>query len=141
MTTGGEGGMLLTNNDKYWSEAWSFKDHGKSWERVHASDHPPGFRWLHEGFGSNWRLTEIQGAIGRLQLRKLERWVTQRRANANLLNEAFKDIDALRLTLPPENVHHAYYKYYAFVRPERLKSDWSRDSYRPWSGYIYGTGN
>ncbi len=62
-----------------------------------------------------------------MQLRKLERWVTQRRANANFLNEAFKDIDALRLTLPPENVHHAYYKYYAFVRSERLKSDWSRD--------------
>lgn len=127
MTTGGEGGMLLTNNFKYWSEAWSFKDHGKSWERVHASDHPPGFRWLHESYGSNWRLTEIQAAIGRLQLRKLDRWVGQRQANADRLNEAFKDIDALRLTLAPENVHHAYYKYYAFIRPERLQSDWTRD--------------
>ena len=127
MTTAGEGGMLLTNDETYWKDAWSFKDHGKSWERVHASDHPPGFRWLHEGIGSNWRLTEIQAAIGRLQLRKLEQWVTQRRANVLLLNEAFKDLGAFRLTLPPENVHHAYYKYYAFVRPERLRSNWSRD--------------
>jgi dTDP-4-amino-4,6-dideoxygalactose transaminase len=119
--------MLLTNNEKYWSQAWSFKDHGKSWERVHASDHPPGFRWLHEGIGSNWRLTEIQAAIGRIQLRKLDGWVARRRHNAHSMSEAFKDVDALRLTFPPENVHHSYYKYYAFVRSELLKSDWSRD--------------
>jgi dTDP-4-amino-4,6-dideoxygalactose transaminase len=127
MTTAGEGGMLLTNNERYWSAAWSFKDHGKSWDLVHTSDHPPGFRWLHEGVGTNWRMTEIQGAIGRLQLGKLDEWVSKRRAHAQMFNEAFKDIDALRLAVPAENVYHSCYKYYAFVRPDRLAQGWSRD--------------
>ena len=34
--------------------------------------HPPGFRWLHDGFGNNFRLTEIQCAVGRIQLSKLK---------------------------------------------------------------------
>lgn len=127
ITTAGEGGMLLTNNERYWSAAWSFKDHGKSWDRVHDSDHPPGFRWLHEGIGTNWRMTEIQGAIGRLQLGKLDEWVSKRRAHAQMFNEAFKGIDAIRLAVPPENVYHACYKYYAFVQPDRLAQGWSRD--------------
>jgi dTDP-4-amino-4,6-dideoxygalactose transaminase len=128
MTTAGEGGMLLTNDESLWSAAWSFKDHGKSWERVHADDHPPlGFRWLHESFGSNWRMTEIQGAIGRLQLRKLERWVEQRRAHAERFAEGLADIPALRITAPSTREYHSYYKYYSFVNPERLRPDWNRD--------------
>ena len=127
MTTAGEGGMLLTNNSALWQQAWEFKDHGKSWERVHADDHPLGFRWLHESFGSNWRLTEIQGAIGRIQLRKLDGWVKARRANADRLRDELSDLSVLRIPEPASHEHHAYYKFYAFVRPERLKHDWSRD--------------
>lgn len=127
MTTGGEGGMLLTNDDALWERAWAFKDHGKSYDAVYRRRHKPGFRWLHESFGTNWRLTEMQAAIGRRQLGKLPRWIAARRRNADILTDAFKNIDALRLTLPPPTVRHAYYKYYAFVRPERLKPGWDRD--------------
>lgn len=127
MSTGGEGGMLLTRDEKLWHTAWSFKDHGKSWNRVHASDHAPGFRWLHETVGSNFRMTEVQGAIGRLQLQKLDEWISRRRDNARTLNNAFSDIPAIRRTEPPENIGHAYYKYYAFVRPERFRRGWNRD--------------
>ena len=127
MTTAGEGGMLLTNDSALWQQAWEYKDHGKSWERVHADDHPLGFRWLHESFGSNWRLTEIQGAIGRIQLGKLENWVEARRANADRLRNGLSDLSVLRIPEPASHEHHAYYKFYAFVRPERLKHDWSRD--------------
>ena len=127
MTTAGEGGMLLTNDSALWQQAWEFKDHGKSWERVHADDHPLGFRWLHESFGSNWRLTEIQGAIGRIQLRKLDDWVKVRRANADRLRDGLSDLSVLRIPEPASHEHHAYYKFYAFVRPERLKHGWSRD--------------
>jgi dTDP-4-amino-4,6-dideoxygalactose transaminase len=127
MTTGGEGGMLLTDDDAVWSSSWAFKDHGKSYESVHHKKHPNGFRWLHDSFGTNWRLTEMQAAIGRVQLRKLEKWVEIRRRNAAILTERFSKLEALRLTIPPPEIFHSYYKYYAFVRPERLKAGWDRD--------------
>ncbi|HYW75343.1 MAG TPA: DegT/DnrJ/EryC1/StrS aminotransferase family protein [Gammaproteobacteria bacterium] len=127
MSTGGEGGMVLFRDEASWRRGWSYKDHGKDWDAVYGREHPPGFRWLHESIGTNWRLTEMQSAIGRIQLRKLPSWVAQRRANAQVLNDAFAGQPALRLTLPPERMGHAYYKYYVFVRPERLKAGWDRD--------------
>ena len=127
LTTGGEGGMLLTNEDALWEKAWSFKDHGKSYDAVYHRQQPPGFRWLHESFGTNWRMTEMQAAIGRRQLRKLPDWLAIRRHNAAILTAAFSRIPAFRLTPPPDNVQHAYYKYYVFVRPEGLKDGWDRD--------------
>ena len=127
MTTGGEGGMLLINDEALWEKAWAYKDHGKSYDAVYHRQHPSGFRWLHESLGTNWRLTEMQAAIGRRQLRKLPDWVDARRRNAAVLTAAFSGMPGLRVTLSPENVLHAYYKYYVFVRPELLKPDWDRD--------------
>jgi hypothetical protein len=127
MTTGGEGGMLTTNDEAIWELAWSFKDHGKSLDAVYRRAHPPGFRWLHESFGTNWRLTEFQSAIGRTLLRKLPRMVARRRKNAAILTVSFQRHDALRITSPPAHVGHSYYKYYVFVRPEKLKTGWTRD--------------
>jgi sugar O-acyltransferase (sialic acid O-acetyltransferase NeuD family) len=126
-TTGGEGGMLTTNNESLWERAWSFKDHGKSWDAVYHRQHESVFKWLHESFGSNYRLTEMQSAIGRVALRKLPGWINQRQRNARRLSKALADIPALRLTTPPAHISHGYYKYYAFVRPEMLASGWSRD--------------
>jgi len=127
VTTGGEGGMLTTNRREVWERAWSYKDHGKSYDAVYHREHPPGFRWLHESFGTNWRLTEMQAAIGRVQLNKLPAWVEKRRRNAAILTERFAELPALRVTLPPEDIGHAYYKYYAFLRPEALRDGWNRD--------------
>jgi dTDP-4-amino-4,6-dideoxygalactose transaminase len=127
MTTGGEGGMLTTSDQNLWERAWAFKDHGKSFDAIYNRPHPPGFRWLHETFGTNWRLTEIQSAIGRVQLRKLPRWTRDRQCHAAILTECFSTIPALRVTAPFPGIGHAYYKYYTFVRPDMLKSDWNRD--------------
>lgn len=127
MSTAGEGGMLITPDEALWTAAWSFKDHGKAWERVHETHSRPGFRWLHEGFGSNYRMTEVQGAIGRIQLRKLDEWVTRRRENAARLMEGLSDVDVLRIPRPSEREYHSFYKFYAFVRRERMRSGWSRD--------------
>jgi hypothetical protein len=127
MTTGGEGGMLVTNSDAIREKAWAYKDHGKSYDAVYRREHGPGFRWLHESFGTNWRLTEMQSALGRVQLRKVPEWVEIRRRNATILTEQFEKLPALRVTLPPAEAGHSYYKYYAFVRPERLKQGWDRD--------------
>lgn len=127
MTTGGEGGMLTTDDEDVWRRAWEFKDHGKSWSAVYERKHPPGFRWVHESFGTNWRLTEMQSAIGRKQLAKVDEWVGTRRRHAAFLNRELKFVPALRLTVPPEEIYHSYYKYYAFLEPERLKPEWTRE--------------
>jgi dTDP-4-amino-4,6-dideoxygalactose transaminase len=127
MTTGGEGGMVTTNDQNLWSCMWSYKDHGKSWNAVSERQHPPGFSWLHESFGTNWRLTEMQAAIGRLQLKKMSEWSRKRQENATALSEFFIEVKALRVLKIPAEITHAYYKYYVFVRPESLKEGWGRD--------------
>ena len=127
MTTAGEGGMVTTNSTDLWNLMWSLKDHGKSYDAVHRRKHAPGFRWLHESFGTNWRLTEFQSAIGRLQLQKLKGWVEARRSHVDLFSECFARLPGLRVTTPPQHIGHAYYKYYVFVRPGALKTGWNRD--------------
>jgi dTDP-4-amino-4,6-dideoxygalactose transaminase len=127
MSTGGEGGMLTTNDDELWERAWSFKDHGKDHGAAHKQQTSSGFRWLHDSFGTNWRLTEMQAAIGRSLLAKLPGQLDLRRRNANILSQRFSTLPALRVTIPPEEIGHAYYKYYVFLRPEWLRNGWSRD--------------
>ena len=127
MTTGGEGGMVTTNDRKLWSDMWSFKDHGKSWEAVYERDHPPGFRWLHESFGTNWRMLEVQAVIGRIQLKRMTDWQASRLANAGQIWECASQLKGLRVPIAPEGSVHAAYKCYVFVEPQALKAGWDRD--------------
>jgi dTDP-4-amino-4,6-dideoxygalactose transaminase len=124
MTTGGEGGMLLTDDEAVWRRAWEYKDHGKSWEAIHHRKHPSGFRWLHESFGTNWRMTEIQAAIGRRQLLKLPNWLAQRRANAYRLAKGLSRLQGLSVPLPGDGIEHAWYKFYAMLDLRSLKNGW-----------------
>ena len=127
MTTGGEGGMVTTNNRDWWSAMWSFKDHGKSWEAIYERDHPPGFRWVHESFGTNWRMLEMQAAIGRIQLKKMPVWNAQRKANAERIAAVCRRYAVVRVTDISAEIEHAYYKYYVFVEPGNLADGWTRD--------------
>ena len=127
MTTGGEGGMVTTSDRALWSRMWAYKDHGKSWEAVYEREHPPGFRWLHEGFGTNWRMTEMQAAIGRIQLRRMGDWQAARLANARRIWQAAAELPGLRVPHLPEEIEHAAYKCYVFVEPSRLAPGWDRD--------------
>jgi dTDP-4-amino-4,6-dideoxygalactose transaminase len=126
MTTGGEGGMLVTNNREIWESVWRYKDHGKNFEKVFAKNPAPGFKWLASSFGTNCRMTEIQAAIGRVQLRKLDVQVEKRREFADLFNQAFGNIPGLRTTIPGDGVYHSYYKYYVFINPGELRAGWNR---------------
>lgn len=127
MTTGGEGGMVTTNDRDLWSKMWSFKDHGKSWEAVYERQHPAGFRWLHEGFGTNWRMTEMQAVIGRIQLRRMPEWTRIRNLYAVQIWDASRDCVGLRVPATSAEIQHAAYKCYVFVEPDVLAEGWSRD--------------
>jgi dTDP-4-amino-4,6-dideoxygalactose transaminase len=127
MTTGGEGGMVTTNDRELWSRMWAYKDHGKSWEAVYERSHAPGFRWLHESFGTNWRMMEVQAVIGRIQLGRMKDWQASRANNLQTIWDTARRLPALRVPDFPEGDVHAAYKCYVFVRQERLKEGWSRD--------------
>ncbi|WP_404299876.1 DegT/DnrJ/EryC1/StrS family aminotransferase [Alicycliphilus denitrificans] len=147
MTTGGEGGMVTTNDEALWRTMWSYKDHGKSYEAVYERQHPPGFRWVHESFGSNWRMMEIQAVIGRIQLRRMTQWMQARHDNAATVHGALSQFagqdGVVRLpefacdgqashtpnacgSIGQESLH-AQYKFYAYTRPDRLALGWTRD--------------
>jgi len=127
MTTGGEGGMVTTNNRDLWLKMWAFKDHGKSWEAIYERDHQPGFRWLHESFGTNWRMLEVQGVIGRIQLRRMAQWRVQRINHAERIWSKARELKGLRVPVVSEDLEHAAYKCYVFVEPQHLKAEWNRD--------------
>lgn len=128
MTTGGEGGMVTTNDPGLWSTMWSFKDHGKSWEAVYERQHPPGFRWVHESFGTNWRMLEVQATIGRIQLGRMAGWTERRTAIAHRLAGALAPFaSGVRVPMPDSGLTHAFYRLYAYVRPDGLADGWSRD--------------
>ncbi|MCK0743673.1 DegT/DnrJ/EryC1/StrS family aminotransferase [Chromohalobacter nigrandesensis] len=127
MTTGGEGGMVTTDDEALWRRMWAYKDHGKSWEAVYEREHPPGFRWLHESFGTNWRMTEMQAAIGRIQLQRMPAWKAARQANAQRIWQTATECPGLRVPELPKHLEHAAYKCYVFIEPERLAAGWDRD--------------
>lgn len=141
MTTGGEGGMVTTNDQALWRDMWSFKDHGKSYEAVYERQHAPGFRWLHESFGTNWRMLEMQAVMGRIQLRRMSEWTAQRQRNSNRIIQTLSAFGGAQgvIRLPnfgcascpgqcgAAGCMHAYYKLYAYIRPENLSQGWSRD--------------
>ncbi|MBO1922982.1 DegT/DnrJ/EryC1/StrS aminotransferase family protein [Thiomicrorhabdus sp. 6S3-12] len=127
MTTGGEGGMVTTSDELLWKKMWAYKDHGKSWDAVYNTEHPPGFRWLHESFGTNWRMTEMQAAIGRIQLQRMPEWHQRRLDYASQIWQVARRLDGLRVPEVPSYIKHAAYKCYVFVEPADLAEGWDRD--------------
>ncbi|WP_435980191.1 DegT/DnrJ/EryC1/StrS family aminotransferase [Psychrobacter sp. DM4] len=135
MTTGGEGGMVTTNDEQLWRKMWAYKDHGKSFAAVYETEHALGYRWLHESFGTNWRMTEMQGVIGRIQLNRMQDWTTARTKNAQAIlaacdkwaDKGYLSVPRLEQTSGFEQSQHAYYKLYVYVQPDNLTPDWSRN--------------
>ena len=127
MSTGGEGGMVTTNDESLWKKMWSYKDHGKNFDSIYNKQHPPGFRWLHDSFGTNWRMMEMQAVIGRIQLKKMPEWTAKRLANMEKIYTAFADSPYFSVHRPSDDYVHAAYKCYVQVNTEKLPEGWSRD--------------
>lgn len=136
MTTGGEGGMVTTNDENLWRKMWAYKDHGKSYAAVYETEHPPGYRWLHESFGTNWRMPEMQSAIGRIQLARMSDWTEKRTQNAQAILDActrwaekgYLSVPRLENSADFADAKHAYYKLYVYVKPDNLPEGWTRDA-------------
>ncbi|MBT8585658.1 DegT/DnrJ/EryC1/StrS aminotransferase family protein [Polynucleobacter paneuropaeus] len=148
MTTGGEGGMVTTNDESLWRSMWAYKDHGKSYAAVYEREHPSGYRWLHESFGTNWRMLEMQAAIGRIQLQRMSNWTARRNDNARILTEKLGSLlgPASLLRIPTfacnsecsnseqkcalkesGQCKHAFYKYYAYLNSLRMAPGWDKE--------------
>ena len=128
MTTGGEGGMITTNKKSIWSKVWSLKDHGKSLKAINRFKEKKGFKWLHDKFGSNYRMTEFQASIGRLQLKKMKSWTKIRNSYQNIiwnLCRKYKFLDVPEFKCPTST--HAAYKCYVFINFNSLGSMWTRE--------------
>ncbi|ENV71576.1 hypothetical protein F946_02935 [Acinetobacter johnsonii ANC 3681] len=127
MTTGGEGGMVTTNDEALWKKMWSYKDHGKNFDSIYNKQHPPGFRWLHDSFGTNWRMMEMQAVIGRIQLKKMTDWTEIRNQNMQRIYSAFEKAPYITIFQPSNDYVHAAYKCYVQVNVDQLPEGWSRD--------------
>ena len=135
MTTGGEGGMVTTDSELLWRKMWAYKDHGKSYAAVYETEQSPGYNWLHESFGTNWRMTEMQGVLGRIQLNKMSEWTAKRTTNAEAILEACSKWESKGYLCVPRlehlaqfsNANHAYYKLYVYVQSDNLPTGWTRD--------------
>jgi dTDP-4-amino-4,6-dideoxygalactose transaminase len=127
MTTGGEGGMVTTNDETLWKKMWSYKDHGKNFDSVYNTQHPPGFRWLHDSFGTNWRMMEMQAVIGRLQMKQMPEWTAKRLENMHKIQTAFANSPYFTVHRPSDDYVHAAYKCYVQVNSDVLPEGWSRD--------------
>ncbi|KWV92897.1 DegT/DnrJ/EryC1/StrS aminotransferase family protein [Erythrobacter sp. YT30] len=128
MSTGGEGGMLVMKDETVWRRSWAYKDHGKDPIRLREkSNSAPGeFRYCIDDFGSNFRMTEMQAAIGRLQLKKLDDWVARRRENACALVEEATKHPAVSSMNVPDHAFHTFYKCYVLLDLQLLPEGVSR---------------
>ena len=127
ISTGGEGGMVTTNSKYLWEKMWSNKDHGKNFKAASQNLSSNTFRYIHESFGSNWRMTEMQAVIGQIQLKRIDDWHNKRLKNAKKIWSMSNKCKGLRVPLIQDYIEHAAYKCYVFVETKFLKSDWTRE--------------
>ncbi len=127
ISTGGEGGMITTNNPEIKKFIWSFKDHGKNFDLYKSPNSNFTFKWVHENFGNNFRMTEMQSVIGIKQLELLNNWTKIRTNNARIIREKLEDLNAISIPIPSKKYKHAWYKFYCYIEKDAFKEGWSRD--------------
>ncbi len=131
----GEGGMITFKDAEKFERAWSYRDHGRSYKKAHGAtvgEVSAEFKWMTDTFGSNARMGEMEGALGRIMLKNLEGYHEARTMNALRLAERFEDIVGIEALLPSEQeratgTNHAFYRLYTRVNLALLRPEWSRN--------------
>lgn len=121
ISTGGEGGMIVFQDPDRATWARSYKDHGKNFSKMDNHDHGYAFAYVHDAVGTNLRMTEMQAAVGRCQLAKLDHWIELRNANAKIWRAAFQALNCLKIPVPADDCLHAYYRFYAIIDKTHLR--------------------
>tara|TARA_B100000900_G_scaffold400922_1_gene405044 strand:- start:5727 stop:6899 length:1173 start_codon:yes stop_codon:yes gene_type:complete len=129
MTTGGEGGMITTNNPSLFKKAASFNNHGKNLTKFFdLSDKKISmFPYIHDSLGLNYRMTEMQSAIGNIQLSRIQKWNQIRNRNAEVIINKIKNLNIVKVPKINSEFNHAFYKLYLVLQSEFIKSGFSRD--------------
>lgn len=128
MTLGGEGGMITTNSKKYINFARSFNNHGKNFSKISKRKNKiPKFIYIHDSIGSNYRMTEMQSVIGRIQLKKMQKWTSQRNINAQHIYSSVANLPLVNIPIVADHIKHAFYKCYLTINKNFLKKGWNRD--------------
>ncbi len=138
ISTGGEGGMISTNNKRLFLKSWSLKEHGKNYNHVFFKKHKTNFKWLHDNLGSNYRMTEMQASIGREQLSILDKTINKRNLVANLYIKGLEIyFEKFRLLYKPNFKHkscsikfsekscnkcvNAFYRLNFYIKNKKIK--------------------
>ncbi len=127
ISTGGEGGMITTNSYKNYQKIWSLKDHGKNIKKYLNIKNNYSFRYIHDSFGSNFRLTEMQSSIGNAQLLYIKERVKLRQRNANQYIKNFKNCKFIITPIIPKNITHSFYRLYLRFNFKFIKKNWNKN--------------
>jgi dTDP-4-amino-4,6-dideoxygalactose transaminase len=125
-TTGGEGGMVTTNNEEVAWRCRSFRDHGYDVEkRLSLLEMEGALPYIHKIIGFNYRMTEMQSAIGVKEMERLDSWnLPRRRRNGEILIAELKDLPQIQY-LPVHNQEkvNGFYVFPVVLNLERLSCD------------------
>ena len=113
--TTGEGGSVLTNNKILFEKIKILRSHS-----IIKNKNQP-WKYSIDELGYNYRLTDIQSALGISQLKKLNKFINRKKEIAKIYDEKFKDIDLFEIPKVPPNVSHSYHLYPLKIKFEKLK--------------------
>jgi len=125
ITTSGDGGMVTTDNDEYAIFCREFRNHGfLAGRSVGEGDPSQSIHiYIHPRMGYNYRMTEIQAAIGLKAMDRMEGYIQRRRDNAAYLTEHINRIEGILPMVEPPGCKCTYYTYYATLELEQLRVD------------------
>ncbi|MDA8840899.1 DegT/DnrJ/EryC1/StrS aminotransferase family protein [Gammaproteobacteria bacterium] len=127
MSLGGEGGMVTTNSKHFHQFISSFNNHGKNLKKYYSSKKHKNFPYIHDSLGSNYRLTEMQSALGIYQLSKMKSWHALRKRNAQVFIDSVADLKIAITPTISSSIQHAWYKLYITLDPKLFKKSISRE--------------
>jgi perosamine synthetase len=118
--TTGEGGIITTNNRKYYDKLLQFRSHGITREQEKLNEYHGSWYYEMQFLGYNYRMTDIQAALGTSQLKKIDQFVELRRKYVSIYNEAFKEMDEIITPFQHENGESSWHLYIIRLNLDKL---------------------
>lgn len=123
----GEGGVISSNKKKLFKKIWSLKENGRDYDAVYSKKHKFGYKWIHNHLGYNYRMTEMQAILGLNQLNKLNKNISIRNYFYQQIIKNYENFEAVKFQKIPKSYTNSFYRLYAIVNLNFIKSEWDRD--------------